>query len=188
MRIISIDPSSHIGWAILEDDQLVNYGVQDVLCYDKTWPFGIHQWARDIAAQIFKLIENNTADLVLIERANSSKFRNSQNILDWMHFDLISILVDEGYKDKLLYVDVSHWRKVCNLKLNAQQKIQNKMASQANKAGTILKVNGKRKGKLTKKHLAVNWANDKYGLSLKLKDNDIADAICLGASYFIEHK
>ncbi len=188
VRVLSIDASSHIGWALMEDNQLIEYGVEHVMCHDNAWPFGVHQWARDIASRIFQIIEKYPADKILVERANSSRFRNSQNVLDWMHFDLISILVDEGYQEKLLYVDSSHWRKTIGMKLSTEQKKQNKLAKQASKAGTILKVNGKRKGRVTKKHLAVEYVNEKYNLQLKLKDNDIADALCLAASYFIENK
>lgn len=35
------------------------------------------------------------------------------------------------------------------------------------------------KGKITPKHLSVKYVNDKYNLDFKLKDNDIADAICM---------
>lgn len=188
MRVLSIDASSHTGWAIIENDLLISYGKIDVPCKDHSWPLGILNWAKDISDKIFNLISTTVCDKIIIERANSSKFRDSQNVLDWMHFDLINTLVDEGYYSKLLYVDSSHWRKVCDLKLNKDQKKQNKMARAAAKKMEILKIDGKRKGKVTKKHLAVNWANEKFNTQFKLKDNDIAEAVCLGSSYFIEQR
>jgi hypothetical protein len=186
MKVLSIDASSHTGWAILDNDQLISYGKIDVPCKDKKWPLGIHQWAKEISEQIFSLIVDNPTDLIIIERANSSRFRESQNVLDWLHFHLIDLLIDANYASKLLYVDSSAWRKACGLKLTAQQKKQNKMAKQASNSGTILKINGKRKGRVTKKHLAVDYVNAKFNLSFKLKDNDIAEAICLGSSYFLQ--
>jgi hypothetical protein len=186
MKVLSIDASSHTGWAILEDNKLISYGKIDVSCKDKSWPLGIHQWAKEISENIFTLIKNNTTDLIIIERANSSRFRESQNVLDWMHFNLIDLLIDGNYTSKLLYVDSSRWRQLCGLKLTKEQKKQNRMAKQASNSGKILKVNGKRKGRVTKKHLAVNYVNDTFNLSFKLKDNDIAEAICLGYSYFLQ--
>jgi hypothetical protein len=40
------------------------------------------------------------------------------------------------------------------------------------------------KGKVTTKHLAVRLVNSVYGLGLKQKDNNDADAICLGLAFF----
>jgi hypothetical protein len=39
------------------------------------------------------------------------------------------------------------------------------------------------KGEVTPKHLAVAFVNENYGLNFIVKDNDIADAICMGTSY-----
>lgn len=39
--------------------------------------------------------------------------------------------------------------------------------------------------KVTLKHLAVNYVNKRFNLNLKVKDNDLADAICL-ASFFLK--
>jgi hypothetical protein len=43
----------------------------------------------------------------------------------------------------------------------------------------------KKRGKIGKKHLSVRYVNDIFGLDFKIKDNDIADSICLASSYFI---
>lgn len=45
------------------------------------------------------------------------------------------------------------------------------------------KEEGKVKGKVGTKQLSVNFVNETFSLKLKLKDNDIADAICLGAAF-----
>jgi Holliday junction resolvasome RuvABC endonuclease subunit len=39
------------------------------------------------------------------------------------------------------------------------------------------------RGKVTKKHLAVKYVNDTYGLSLRMSENDAADAIGLATAY-----
>jgi hypothetical protein len=39
------------------------------------------------------------------------------------------------------------------------------------------------KGKVTKKHLSVRWVNETFGFNMKVKDNDICDAVCLGSAY-----
>lgn len=185
MKVLAIDASSHTGWAVIEDNKLISYGKIDVPCQNYDWPLGIHSWAKDIADKIFHLINTTKCDKIIIERANASKFRDSQNVLDWMHFSLIDTLVDEGYYDKLLYRDSSCWRKLVEIKLTKEQKKQNKMAKEASNKKQILKVDGKRKGKITKKHLAILKVKELYNIEFKLKDNDIAEAILLGHSYFI---
>ncbi len=188
MRILALDISSHTGWAILEDDKIISYGKIDISCEDSSWPLGVLNWAKQVTIHIFELIEKEKFDRVIVERANSSRFRNSQNFLDFTHCLLINKLVDAGHYSKLLYIDSSHWRKICVIKLTNEQKKQNRLAKQASNSGKILKIDGKRKGKVTKKHLAVNWVNEKYNLEFRLKDNDIAEAICLGSSFFIEQQ
>lgn len=45
------------------------------------------------------------------------------------------------------------------------------------------KIDGKVAGKIGVKNLSVNYVNEFYHLKFKKKDNDIADAICLGLAY-----
>ena len=45
------------------------------------------------------------------------------------------------------------------------------------------KEEGKVKGKTGVKNLSVSYVNEKFSLQLKLKDNDIADAICIGWAF-----
>lgn len=45
------------------------------------------------------------------------------------------------------------------------------------------KEEGKIKGKVGTKQLSVNYVNETFSLKFKLKDNDIADAICVGYAF-----
>jgi Holliday junction resolvasome RuvABC endonuclease subunit len=45
------------------------------------------------------------------------------------------------------------------------------------------KIDGKVAGKIGVKNLSVDFVNEMFSLKLKKKDNDIADAICLGVAY-----
>ncbi len=184
MRILSLDISSKTGWAILEDGKLITYGRIDVPCEDNSWPLGIHTWAKNTATAVFELIQNTECEKIVIERANSSRFRSSQNFLDWIHYSLIDMCINNDYFTKLRYTDSAKWRRLCEIKLNSEQKKQNKLARQASKAGEIYKVNGKRVGKKTKKHLAVDKCNELFDTNFILKDNDIAESCLLGYAYF----
>ena len=182
-----MDVSSHTGYSILEDENLISYGKLEIPCgEDDSWPLGIHAWAKRTAKTVFELIEKTECDFIVIERSNSSSWRNSQNYLDFSHCFLIDICLEKGYFSKVRYIDSTKWRKICEIKLTKEQSKHNKLARQANKAGTTYKVNGKRKGITSKKHLAVNMVNEKYGLKLKVKQNDEAESILLGLAYVKE--
>ena len=186
MRILSIDASSHTGWAIFQDKKLIQYGKIDVPCQDSSWPWGVMKWAEEIAEQITRLVINNSIGFnkVVIERANSSRFRDSQNVLDWMHFCILKNSINDVWNDIIIYMDSSEWRKICKINLSKEQKKHNQMVSKEKRKGNkIVKVNGKRVGRLTKKHLAVFYCNENFGTTFKIKDNDIAEAICLGWAY-----
>lgn len=186
MKILSIDASSHAGWAILEDKNLIKYDILETPSQSQDWPWGIHAWAKNIAQKINELVLQTACDKVIIERATSSRFRQSQNLLDFMHCFILEFALQNKWSDKLLYVDVSAWRKKVDLRLNAEQKKQNQLISKEKKKGNkVVKVAGKRIGRVTKKHLAVWFVNNLFGTNFKIKDNDIADAIMVGYSYFL---
>jgi hypothetical protein len=69
-------------------------------------------------------------------------------------------------------MDTSEWRKIVGLWMSKEDKKNNRQVSI-----------GKKRGKITKKHLSVRMVNEKFNKSLKLKDNDEADAILLGLAY-----
>jgi hypothetical protein len=64
-----------------------------------------------------------------------------------------------------------------NIRLSTNDKKNNKLVRE-----------GKKRGKVTSKHLSVRWANEKYSLSLKIKDNDIADALAIAACGLLREK
>jgi hypothetical protein len=73
--------------------------------------------------------------------------------------------------------------------LSKEQKKANAKLSKAKRESALagVKLDKKKlgiKGKTNKKHLAVQRANDEYNLKLKQKDNNEADAICLGLAFF----
>jgi hypothetical protein len=69
---------------------------------------------------------------------------------------------------KIRYIDTSRWRNICGQHMSKEQRKHNKDVK-----------DGKIRGKITAKHLAVLWCNSKYGLNLLMKDEDAADAISL---------
>jgi hypothetical protein len=186
VRTLSLDISSHTGWSIFENKTLLTHGTIEIPADDNTWPFGIHAWAKKVANKINELVTNNPQgfEKVIIERANSSRFRSSQNFIDWFHFALLEKSIENLWNETIVYMDTAEWRKLCEIKLSKIEKKHNQMISKEKKKGNkVVKVNGKRVGRLTKKHLAVNKVNELFNLKLKLKQNDEAEAILINLAY-----
>ena len=112
-------------------------------------------------------------DHIVIENSVKGRNRHTQRLIEWIHFCVVKLLQITPFS----YLDPSEWRCSVGLRLNKDQKKNNQDVSK-----------GKKRGRIGKKHLAVNMVNEKYDLKLKLKDNDQADAILLGLAYSIKDK
>jgi len=139
---------------------------------------------RTIAQMAIEVVDREKPDLVVIEETNGSRSRYTQKILEWIHMEVCSLLLRRGLAPR--YINTGDWRRVVGARLTKEDKKLNakvrKLKAAGDKAG--LKALGVR-GKVGKKHVAVRYVNNQFGLNLKMKDNDQADAICLGVSYFL---
>ena len=167
--------STSCGWAILDDGDLVESGLikvkDDHLIYnDLIEDYKFIDRADKVSRAIGILTATRYPDFIYIEQTNSGSFRTSQKMLEFIHYSVLKILFDLGYQNKINYVDTSAWRATHKIWMSKDDKKNNRLVSQ-----------GKKRGRITKKHLAVQWANIKYNLALKLKDNDIAEAIAIAA-------
>lgn len=179
MRILGLDMSTKTGWAILEmkdgSTTLIDQGLikADILSKDFTLEDVIYLYrANDMATQLLDLCLHNKVDYIYIEQTNGSKFRSSQKLLEFIHCMVLHkfVLFDSNrdLSSIIKYADTSAWRKELGVRMTKEWKTHNRKVR--------LK---KARGKKTLKHVAVKWANETYGLELKLKDNDIADAIAV---------
>lgn len=199
MKILSFDISSKTGWALLEGDRapdavpsILERGrvtVQD-LGFESVIAAGQYPWsfidvARAMAGQIVELTRKYEPDHIVIEDTSESKNRFAQKLLEWIHFaTLTAMLAAFGglVAEKLTYVQVGSWRSTLDLRMSKADKKNNASVSAAKRAG-VSKASLGLKGKVTKKHLALRFVEEKFKLKLKVKDNDIADSICLGTAY-----
>ena len=182
MRVLGLDLSTKTGWSLFEDNKLIESGCLEKVLIDDfnvnkepnkspKYPQNIINGARAVAALVQKLIEDKSPDHIVIENTVKGKNRNTQRWLEWCHFCVITTITLP-----FTYLDPSEWRSLVGLKLNKEQKKNNREVSQ-----------GKKRGRVTKKHLSVNMVNEKFGLNLKIKDNDQADSILLTYAYTIKH-
>lgn len=178
MKILGLDMSTSCGWAVLEDLVLVAKGLINVKedfnpdrMKQEVEDYQFIDKAKLVADGIAELVLTQRPDAIYIEQTNSGSFRTSQKMLEFIHFEVLSRLREIEYSTKVRYVDTSAWRARHAIYMSKEDKKNNKMVSQ-----------GKKRGRITKKHLAVRWANETFSLTLKLKDNDIAEALAI-ASY-----
>lgn len=170
MKLLGLDLSYKTGWALFEGSSLVDYGLLVAPEPPGTHPlYDYNQMdrANAVGDYMYTLVMTLQPDFIIIEQTNKGKQRTTQRGLEWIHYSVLSKL-RMHYQNKIVYVDTSEWRNKLHIRLDKDQRKHNKSVKQ--------KV---ARGKITPKHLAVAMINEEFDLSLKLKDNDIADAICL---------
>lgn len=206
MRILCIDLSLHCGYAVIESSpseealvegqaRLVEYGT---LHYDGVpakklgnYPWSYIDVVEHHVGTIIALSERIEPAVIVIEETNKGKNRYSQKMLEFLHHELLTRLMEHyeypRLRPSVVYLDTSHWRSVLGIWLTKDQKKNNAKLSKAKRDGKeALKAMKEKlgvRGKTNKKHAAIAHANATFGLKLKVKDNDAADAICLGLAY-----
>ncbi len=181
-RLLSLDVSTSTGWALFVDGKLECSGVlPKVLITDfnvnkdpqksPAYPWNIITAAEKVVDQIEELINSLGPTDLVVENTNKGRNRNTQRALEFQHFALLKRI--QG-KFPMKYRDTSEWRKAVAMWMSKEDKKNNKDVSA-----------GKKRGKITKKHLAVKMCNELYSLGLKLKDNDRADAILMGRAHLL---
>lgn len=187
MKLLSLDISTHTGFAVFlkvdgQKPVLFDYGLLDVKNRNIDYKnFDINslkaalQMVQKFRDGIIELIDKFNPDQIIIEQTNCGRSRTAQKILEWLQLTVIYTILEKlEYYPK--FIDTSKWRSVMNARLTKEDKKHN---------AKVKKEKGR--GKIGAKHLSVRLANDIYGLELKMKDNDIADAIMIGTAYLREY-
>lgn len=194
-RILGIDLSTKTGWscATVKDDvfSLLSYGkVSQIECPDIPYPHSYVEWAYLCFAQIEMLIEiHQPTVLVIEETSKGSKNALSQKILEFSHFLLAKYIRETGIEAH--YLLTGEWRNLVGAKMNKLEKERNKYIREykkKNKVKIAKDERGKVIGIITKKHVNVRLANELFGLSLLVGENDQADAILLSYSHYLKSK
>ncbi len=180
MRILAIDLSTSTGWSFYNEGKYIESGllpkvyvedfnVNDHPNHSPLYPYNIIRAAKTVGHQVAELLAKFHPERVVIENVVHGRNRHTNRVLDWCHY----VFIEEVKGDiPMTYMDPSHWRSVLELRLNKDQKKNNRDVSA-----------GKKRGRINRKHLAINYVNERFGLKLKMKENDVADAIGLGAAY-----
>lgn len=195
MKVLALDISTYTGYAVLERHEntygLWSYGTifndQSVLEFGQ-YPYCYLSAAEAIAFKLRDVVFRLQPDAIVIEETNKAKARYTQKILEFIHCCLLKELSKTPYRDRVHYINTSDWRQSLDVYLSKEDKKNNsklsKAKSKAKKEGVKLdKKSLGIRGRVNKKHVAIRTANEMFGLSLIKKDEDVADAICLGAAY-----
>jgi Holliday junction resolvasome RuvABC endonuclease subunit len=193
-RVLSLDISTKTGWAlIVSGDE--SYSLEAWGHIKKTsepkgqYPGNYVDWAYQCFGEIVKLIdEHQPTVLVIEETASGSKNLYSQKILEYTHFLVARLIRDTGIT--CMYLLTEEWRRLTGCQMTKDESKHNKKVKQyKEKSGKSIAYdeNGKRVGKLTRKHINVRRANELFesyfSEPLKMKDEDTADALLLGYAF-----
>lgn len=188
MVLLALDLSTKTGYAVFDNGTLTHYGQVDVKIEDfnvndrpekaSSYPWNILTAVSSMMNHIQELVNKFNPDFIAVENTcGRSRNRNTQRVLEFLHYGFLQLLIHNNLQNKFKYLDVSEWRKITNLRLTKEDKKKNKDVK-----------SGKCKGRITSKHLSVRQANQLFNLKLKLKDNNASDAIMLGFAYLEQTK
>lgn len=198
-RLLSIDMSTHTGWALFRTDGLLlQYGTYDVPIdgfkaeiktfrdYPKQYPGNLIDAAHRQLKAIQKLVHQLEPHYVVVEETNKSRQRFSHKALEYMHFALAEHML--GRSDvEFKYLTTKCWRDVvkCYIKHWPEYAKWNgkvgrlKAKAVPTKAGAkVAKLDGKIVTRIDQKKLSVILANEHY--KIEIDDDNIADAINMG--------
>ena len=198
-HVLALDLSTSTGWALLRQDAdgakpvVLRFGRIQVPPYEEApYPWSFDRRSDAVAAEVAKVLHGLLSALVsdkvegdleiVIEESNLGRSRYAQKSQEFIHKAVLQQL--RFMTGLVFYVSSSAWRSTLNLRLTSGDKKQNSVLRKAKKQQE--KIDKKQlgiKGKITKKHLALRFVLEHHGLAFKMKDNDIADAICLGHAY-----
>lgn len=185
-KLLALDISTHTGWATWEDSVFKDYGVIDPPKTLKElglkYPSSFLTFCDGISESIFELVKKVQPNSIVIEETNRAKARFSQKQLEWIHCLTLQKLNTYNNLLNVHYVSTSAWRKVLDIRMSKDDKKNNKKVNDAKKNGVNKKEAGV-KGKVTTKHLAIRFVKEKYNINLLVKQNNEADAICLGEAF-----
>lgn len=201
--ILALDLSSHSGFALLHEHDgtvtLSDFGTihlsKDRVADYGEFPYCYVEAAWEMAGQVVSKInqiqaEGTTLDAVVVEETNGGRANSySQKLLEYVHCCFLSSLKSISRRPPVYYLATGVWRSKLGLKLSKEQRENNRKVGAANRSAKD--AGGKKKaraaagvkGRVTPKHLAVDFVNRQWGLQLLQRDNDAADAAAVGLAW-----
>lgn len=203
-RVLAIDLSTHTGWAVFirrdgGEPQRVASGTlhEQKKPATRSYPWSLLDRVMAYKDAVAGLVREHSPDVVVIEETNLGQNRYDQKLLEWLHLMLLSFIYANAARggtsptlENVKYLSSTTWRNALGIRLSAEDKKNNKKLSEIKKMSKDAKRRNELKkqfgitGQRTLKHVAVKYANEKFGLELLEGDNDQAEALCLGMAFF----
>ena len=176
--------------------------------YPDSYPNNLMQTAGEVARMCGGLYDKHSPDLVIIEEINKGRSRISQKLLCFIQMAIIDILQSKGAEIKFLTTDC--WRGITNTRstkedrnfnakiarlkkkrkgdLDKQIKAKEITKADAAKINKLpAKIDGKVVGKRGTKDYALRRVKDIFGLEMKKKENDAAEALLIGVAGLVAY-
>lgn len=195
-RVLALDMSTKTGYALLISDdnsvELEQYGqIKQIHTPEGPYPENFVDWAYACFGKVSELIDDLAPDVLVIEEtAAGSKAIYTQKILEFTHF-LLAKFIKES-KIKAVYIMTEQWRRETGCLMSKEESKHNKEVKkfkEKNKTSIAYNSEGKRIGRITRKHVNIRRANEVFGQFLKeplrKKDEDAADSLLLGYAYHL---
>jgi len=196
-RILSLDISSKTGYASMVssggDLVLEAYGTLPAIHEPAgQYPANYVEWAALCFSAIMELIDRFAPDVLVIEETVAgSKAVYTQKFLEWCHYRLAVFIKETNIKS--VYLLTGAWRSETGCKMTKEESKHNESVKtykiNNNNTRVAYNTDGKRVGKLTKKHINIRRANEVFGqflsTPLRKKDEDTADSLLLGFCYHL---
>jgi hypothetical protein len=191
MNLLAIDLSAtKPGWAFFEGDQLKGFGTlhtevkpQDFGAY----PFSYPKFARHVGCRVAGLVGEKRPEQVVLEETTPGSQTYSQKQLEMVHAAFLEEVEKLGIP--VSYIRTGTWRKCVGCYQNSEEKRLNakigRMKAKSGDKAKPVKIDGKVVGKKTKKHVSLRRFQEIFGIELKLKDNDAAEAALLGKAFLM---
>src|SRR5690606_38242043 len=159
---------------------------------DLKYPEDYLKWAEDVSAQIRALMWSRSHDyLVIEETAKGSKDAHAQKLLEWIHLRVAEHIVAQRRVGNLAgayYLQTGEWRQIAGCQMTKEEKKRNQKVRKGRKVlgrNSLIEIDGKKVGLVGKKHVTIRRVNELFGLNLRVKENDVADALALGYAAYI---
>jgi len=208
VKILSLDISTSTGWALYEAGR-VSYGLITIDVAKEGYPFNYINAAQEMAHLVSNRVLVSEPHHIVIEETNMGRSLFTQKQLEFIHCAVLCQL-KFSWEKQLTYVSSRVWRAALNLKLSKEDRAHNKHYKDTREAeiqrlnivhqfvkpakarhkkigddmrGFKVMKDGVRVTKVHEKDLVLAYVNRKYGLTLKKKDDDLADAIAMAEAY-----
>src|SRR5574338_578511 len=121
MKYIGLDLSTKTGWAVIDSENLIDYGLIQIKISSipLEYPFNFCVLSNKMAENILKVVKKHWSidSKIIIEDTNiySKSKRYSQKVLEFIHCATIDCLMKNSFKP--IMINTSKWRSIIGISM-----------------------------------------------------------------------